>query len=218
MLYFPYYLLAEWVCFITSVLLINNFDKDWNAVRLYLGFVVLIESICYYMVWIAKCTSNQWLYNLSIPVEYGFSFWIFYRFVDLRKSKIIFLFAYLIFGATYLITLINSKGINVFFDKADTTGSVLIICLCMIYYYTLFQQVEYINILKDPTFWFVSGNFIFYTTSISVDAFFEKLVELRVNNSVSLRYIIMNILNIILYGCWIKSFICLNINKKSIAL
>jgi hypothetical protein len=213
MLAFPYYLLAEWLCFIASVLLVNNLDKYFTSIRVYMGFVVLIESICFYLAWIER-VSNQWLYNCFILFEFSFMTWFVCKAINLRYKNWIIVISCLTFFGTYFAELINQKGITRFFSKADTVESVIMIALCMIYYYKLFIQEEYLKLENEPFFWIVTGSFIFYTTDIGVDTFFKKLVEVRISHSIPLRYLIMNILNIILYGCWIKSFLCIRMKRK----
>lgn len=215
MLTFPIYLLAEWLCFIAAILLIRPSDKYWATVRFYLAFVVLHESIDYYLVWIVRIHSNHLPANLCILAEYGYGIWFLSKLIDVKKIGSICLIAYLIFLGSYIMAFaVSENGIFTFFDKADTVGSEIMIVLCMIYYYTLFNKEEYVDLLKEPVFWFISGCFVFYTTSICMDTFFQKLISIRIAHKISLRYMIMNILNIILYGCWIKSFICLKSNRS----
>jgi hypothetical protein len=216
MLTFPYQLIAEFTCLITSVLLLARSDRYWQTLRFYLCFVLIIESIAYYMVYVAKYYTNHWLYNLSMLVEYNYGIWLLSNLINYRNIKSVTVVAYFLFYVSYIVELVKQGGILHFFSYTDTVGSVLMIGLCMAYYYLLFQEEEYVDILKEPLFWLVSGYFIFYTTSISVDTFFQKLVQMQVVHSISLRNIILKILNFIFYGCWIKSFLCIRIKRKSI--
>lgn len=210
MLFFPYYLLAEWLCFFAAVLLLKRDNKFWQALRYYLGFVVFQESIDYYLVWVVHIKSNHWLTNCCILVEYGFSMWIFSKLIKMKGIGKICTIGYILFLLSYLVEY-DQKGFFSFFNKADTVGSEAVIVICMIYYYTLFRKEDetYSDLLNDPLFWFISGSFIYYSTSICLDTFFQKLVEIRIGHKVSLRYITMNVLNMVLYGFWIKSFLCI---------
>lgn len=213
MLSFPYHLLAEWSCFIASILLLRNLDsKFWVVVKLYLFSVVLIESVGRYLI----VRNNQWMYNLYTPVEFTFGIWIISKIIDSRNVKYIFLFSYVIFLGYYIIELVKYKGIDTFFNDSSTIGSVIIIGLCILYYYMLFEQDRYVNLLADPAFWFISGYFIFYTTSVGIETFFKKLEGIMVSPTVSLGSVIMDILNLILYGFWIVAFICLKNKRKSL--
>jgi len=218
------------MCFIASILLIKNSDKKLRAIRFYLGFVVLVESACYYMAWVAKIY-NGWVYDVSMLVEFGFGIWLLSNYINAKWNSTIILIAYLLFCSVYLFEVqkqwdiiklhqlympISSHPkyyIN-FFDKANTMGSIIMICLCMLYYYSLFKQDEYVDLKKDPVFWIISGYFIFYTAGIGINTFFEKLVEVRRDHAISLRYILINGLNVVLYGCWIISFLCLKTKRN----
>jgi hypothetical protein len=217
MLNFHYSLIAEWLCFLSAILLLVHSDKYWQTLRFYLCFVVYNESIGYYMVAVAKYNSNNWLYNLFILVEYGYGIWLLTHLINLKSIKFISWIAYLLFYTSYFVEYVNQgDSIANFFNKADAVGSEVMIVLCMIYYYSLFQEEKYVNLLKEPLFWLVSGCFIFYTTSIGVDTFFKKLVSVTKVHSVSLRYIILKFLNPVLYVCWIRAFLCIRNKRKSI--
>jgi hypothetical protein len=219
MLNIHYPLIAEWLCFILAILLLSHLDKYWHTIRFYLGFVVYTESIGYYMVAVAKCPSNNWLYNLFILIEYSYGIWLLSHLINLKSIKLICGIAYLLFCASYVIEYINhNNSIASFFDAADAMGSEVMIVLCMVYYYTLFKEEEYINLLKEPLFWLISGCFVFYTTSIGIDTFFKNLVDITKIHSISLRYIIMKFLDPILYVCWIRAFVCIKNKKKFIQL
>ena len=217
MLNIHYPLIAEWLCFISAILLLRPLDKYWHTLRFYLGFVVYTESIGYYMIAVTKCPSNNWLYNLSILVEYGYGIWLLSNLINLKYIKFICGIAYLLFYTSYFIEYVNqSFSIEFFFNKADAVGSQVMIVLCMTYYFALFKEEKYVNLLKEPLFWLVSGYFIFYTTSIGVDTFFKKLVDVTKVHSISLRYIILKFLNPILYVCWIGAFLCIRNKRKLI--
>jgi len=215
MLNIHYPLIAEWLCFLVSILLLNNADRYWHTLRFYLGVVVLTESIAYYMVAVAKCPSNQWVYNLSILIEYGYGIWMLANLIQQKHIKYVALLFYLLFYGSYIFVYIGHKySIESFFNISDTIGSELMIVLCMVYYYTLFHDEKYVKLLEEPLFWFITGYFIFYTTSVGADTFFQKLVSTTKIHSVSIRYLILKFLNPVLYACWIRTFICIKNKRK----
>lgn len=216
MLRFPYYLLAEWLCFVVAILLIKKpVPRYWNVIKYYLGIVVATESIAYYLGWMLK-SNNQWIYNLFMVVEFSFDIWFISRLWLFSNFRALIYTAFISFVIVYFIEW-HQVGITTFFEKTCIYGSVVAILFCMVYFYSLFQTEHYVNLLKEPAFWFISGCFIFYATSIGVDTFFSQLVRVKIKHTVSLRYIIMNVLNIILYCFWIKAFICLKIKEKYIS-
>ena len=211
MLKFPFQFIAEWMCFLTSILLLRRSDQYWRTLRYYLCYVIIVESVSYYLAY--KYHNNLIFCNLTLIFEYSYGLWLISNLVNLKNIKLVCLIAYLAFCVSYGLEYKSHRLGLYYFNNADTFGSVIMIGLCLVYYFSLFQDEEYVDILKEPLFWFISGYFIFYTTSISLDTFFQKLVEVRIAHSISLRNIIMKILNFIFYGCWIKSFLCLR-NKR----
>ncbi|CAN5509468.1 hypothetical protein BH09BAC6_BH09BAC6_26540 [soil metagenome] len=218
MLTFQYYLVAEWLCFIASILLLKNATpRFWLVIKYYLFWIVLLESICFYFVKAPNINDNiSSIYNVAMVIEFSFGIWMIYKIVNDKRLKYIFVIGYLIFLTTFSFQAIThdpADTLHIYHDKAYLFGSAVMIILCIIYYYHLFQKEEYINLQRDPAFWFVSAFFIFYTTSGGYNGFFPQLQETQDNNVLLLGYTITNILSSILYGFWIVSFICI---KKTV--
>src|SRR6185437_1807508 len=140
--------------------------------------------------------------------------WFLSRLINQKVVKYLCIIGCVLFYLSYLIEFISQYSIRSFFNTADTIGSEVMIVLCITYYFFLFKDDQYINLLREPSFWFVSGYFIFYTTSIGTDTFFKNLVNTTMIHSVSLRYIIMKFLNPILYGFWIVAMLCIKNKRK----
>ena len=215
MLSFPYYLIAEWMCFIISILLLKNSDFKFGLIiKLYLFSVVLVESFCYFFV-----HDNNGIYNLDSPVEFVFGIWILSKIINSNNLKLTSFFCYIIYFISYLLEWLNQRGFHSFFYLTCTMGSVIMIGLCILYYYMLFHEEKYINLLTDPAFWLVSGYFIFYTTNVGFAAYFHQLVNIQnTDNEYLLGTIIMDVLNLILYGFWIISFVCMRKKRRYIPL
>jgi hypothetical protein len=140
---------------------------------------------------------------------------MFSKVINLASAKRIALIFWLIFFSYYLVEL-YFNGIRIYFNNVSTLGSVVIIFLSLLYYYSIFKIEENINIIKLASFWFVTGVFFYYTVGISTEIFFKQLVALRIKSGISVRYLIMSVLIIILYACWIKAFLCHRQKKMSI--
>ncbi len=209
----PFTLIAEWTCFIASILLIKKSDGlVWRLFSLYLLIVVLVESYGYYLGWILKSVNTQWIYNLFMPIVMLFPVYVFSRIINLKHIRkisfaLLFMFFSFYFGEWFY------QGLSSFFFRSHVLYNLIIIVLCFIYYYSLFQQTEYSNLLQDPKFWFTTGCIIFFGISISVNIFFAEILRGFAKNQFPLRFIIMGVINVILYGCWIKSFLCLRNNQ-----
>ncbi|MEE1946155.1 hypothetical protein VRU48_13615 [Pedobacter sp. KR3-3] len=214
---FPFSLLAEWTCLIASILLLRHvMPKYWKLFIPYLALTVALESYSFFAnrVLLLKI-DTQWMYNLFLLVYLIFHLYIFCKIIELRFIRNIGLGALLILLTSYGWEWAQ-KGFFVFFSTTNILFSGVVIVLCVIYFYSLFQQEDYKNIFKDAAFWFVTGCLIFYAATVGLFAFFSKIAAPNQTNLVILRKIIISILNIIMYGCWIKSFLCLRRAQASL--
>ena len=101
MLAFQYQLIAESLCFLASILLLNYSDKYWQTVRFYLGYIIVIESGSYYLAY--KYHNSLWLNNLSLPIEYIYGVWMLSNLIKLKNIKSMGAIAYFLFFVAYLL-------------------------------------------------------------------------------------------------------------------
>lgn len=211
----PFSVIIEWMCLIASILFIprNLFQKFWKLFIPYLMIVVTVETFSYLVGRVINLDVNKhFIYNTFLLIWIAFHLWIFTKIIPLKNVKMLSLLIGFTIAVSYFIEWFNF-GFNFYLYRTDTLASGCIVLFSVIYYISLFKQDEYHDLLTDAAFWFVTGCLIFYGTTTSINAFFEELVRIRIKGQVSLRYIVINIFNVIMYSCWIKSFLCLK-NKR----
>ncbi len=213
---FPFSLIVEWMCLIASILFLRNtYSKYWRYFIPYLAITVIIESYSFFVNrYLFLNVDTQWLYNVFLLIYTVFHIYIFYKIIDIPYVKNICIICLLLILGFYSWDFYNI-GFMKYFSTTNTIFSGALILLSILYYYSLFKQEEAKDILSEPAFWFVSGCLIFYVTSSVANAFFKEIVEYSKQIKFPLRYVIMNFLNIMMYGCWIKSFICLHKTQAS---
>ena len=209
---FPFTLLSVWVCFIASILIIKKHHlSTWRIFQGYLLIVICVETFSYIGLRSRFITSNQWLYNIFLPVHGLFYFYVFSKIIHLKSVKT----AFVVSCAIFMLSMLSEglfQGFDRYFFRSYIALCVLCVGYCIMYYYSLFQQKEYSDLLKEPAFWFAAGSLAYFGIGASVTVFFTELVNLKIKNQIPLRQIIVGITNIIMYGCWIKSFLCLQNN------
>lgn len=212
LLQFPFTLMSEWMCFIASILIIKKYHPNtWRIFQGYLLIVICVESFNHFGLRFKFITTNQSLYNLFLPVHGVFYFYVFSKIILLKSAKTSFTTA----CAIFIISMVSEgfyQGFDRYFFRSNVVFFILGLGFCIMYYYSLFQQIEYSDLLKEPAFWFAAGSLAYFGIGASVTVFFTELVNLKIRNQIPLRQIIMGIANIIMYGCWIKSFLCLQNN------
>jgi len=207
------------MCLITSILFLRNVrPKFWRTFIPFLALTVAVESYGYYTAFVLpKGINNAWLYNLFLIIYSLFNTWIFSRIIHLKNIKnLAILFLLMVIGCYFWEFQLN-KGLNdLFLYRTNNFFGAGMVIFSIIYYFNLFKQQDYKNILKQPEFWFVAGCFIFYTTSTCVNSFFSELVTTKIIGNFPLRYFIMCLLSFAMYSSWIKSFLCFRKTQSSI--
>lgn len=208
-------LIVIWGCFIASLFMLKNkpWRQPWTLFKYYLFIVVTVETLSSIGLKLHLISTSQWLYNCFMPIYGLFYFYVFSSIIRLKHTKALVLILSLTFLGSILWEGFR-HGFNIFFFRTLIYLSVVQLFLCGLYFYSIFQQDEYSDLLKEPAFWFVTGT-LFYTAIVaSTSIFFSELLKLQVKNQIPLRAILVVLGNIIMYGCWIKSFLCIN-NKQT---
>lgn len=203
----PFGTIAEYVClFCAFRFLWNENDRQWALFKWFMLFTVAVETVGY--INLVQNQSNHWLYNIYLPFEMGFKYFVLYRLCRpyFRVGPWIALFM-AVFACLYAF-----EGIQSHFAKysvqANSVGGLGIFIICCAYFYHFLKKDEYVNIYNHAPFWVITGLFFFYLGGTACNLFFNILAEIYMKQHVPVRYIIFTILNFILYGCWSYSFAC----------
>ena len=135
-------------------------------------------------------------------------FWAFLFCVVSNKQKIPYML--LIFGLFFLLLLyfLFTYDLAQPMYHAFSITNFGLIVLCVIYYYQLFNNIPTLNLLKEPSFWIITGIFFGMSINVPLSAIISYL-DKRI--SVSTFMIFGNIF-IISYGImhlfFIKAIIC----------
>lgn len=205
----PYGIIMEWMCLITSILFIRTANpKFWRLLIPYLLLTVLVESYCYYLIKTrTEMVNTHWIYNIFLFCYLNFHLFILAKLIKLNfiKSTIKIICSILI---SYYFFEWYAKGFGNFFTKTNVLFGTAVIILSISYYYSLFYQHQIQKIFDEPAFWFVTGCLIFYAGSTAVNLNVERLQVISMAKQFPLRFTLISALNVIMYGCWIKSFLC----------
>jgi hypothetical protein len=197
------------LCFLVSLFCLRPGKAGWW--RLFVYFMALtaaVEVTGYVLYVVVKQQDNQWLFNLYLPLEISFFFYVLYRLCRNYFRPFIWLMgAWIIFMIIYLVESIGGA-----FEKysfyANLFASVFIVAMAFIFYYSLMKQESHVELVKFPAFWIISGLFIFYLGNIGCTIFSKQLIAIYKKSGLPLRYIIFLMINFILYAFWSYAFLC----------
>ncbi|MEE9349237.1 MAG: hypothetical protein V3U80_04260 [Flavobacteriaceae bacterium] len=165
----------------------------------FLSYVVLNEILGYLVS--ANGYANWFLYNIFTIVS--FSFYFYWFFAILKEKKMVILLS-ILFSVSIFYALIYEDFFSAIWSIPLTVGTIIILILATIFYRNLLNKTEVVNFKRSQKFWIVSGLLIFYLGFLPIQLFMFTLSI----KGIPIR-IMITILNIILYGCYIKSFLCL---------
>ncbi|RYY56645.1 MAG: hypothetical protein EOO09_05815 [Chitinophagaceae bacterium] len=188
----------------------------WRIFTWYMLFTVLLELAGFLLYFhLFKGSSNEWLYNLRFPVEMAFFAWFFLKtMAAYRIRPQWFITGWALVVAAWMYESYTDRFMG-YSDSANLLASVLIIISCCVFYYQLLRAKEYVDLPSWPPFWIVSGLFIFYFGSTGLNVFSDRLSAIYRTTGIPIRFIIMVVLNFILYTCWSYAFICIKRNRIS---
>jgi hypothetical protein len=215
MTYFTFNTIIELACFLAAlVFLIKDKDPAWKLVIPYLLITFLVETIGLYLR--QKGIPNLPIYNGFLVVECIFNSFFFFHLYKSYQNHLRWLVAWLcLFFILYFTELIYND-FSSFTSITASIMSVVFVLACLYFYYLKLKDETYEPLLASAPFWWISGALFFYFGSTVCNLFFDYLKQYEVGTyHRSVRYLIFNILNIILYSFWIFSFICRYRQKKS---
>ena len=166
----------------------------------FLGFVLVIELLGYGIPQIFQIKS-QFIYNCFTVIS--LLFYLFWFRKILVNKKIINLFVILFLIATCTAIFIEDFWLSLWRIPL-ITGIIMILICAIIFYYELLQSDKIINYRESQTFWIVTGLLIFYIGFLPLLLFQPYLKVSKISYRIPIT-----ILNIIMYGFFIKSFLCL---------
>ncbi len=151
----------EIAAFTTSVIVwrqIASTPLRWFV--FYLFFIVVVELSGRYIKQVLG-GSNGWLYNISVPVEYVFFAFLFYKHFRSTRNIQYVKYYILIFPLFVLINDLFVQDILSFSTNILKVGSFFMIIFCCHYFFEILKVELVINPVQHPFFWIVSGLFIF---------------------------------------------------------
>lgn len=172
-----------------------------------IGLVLSINAICRFYVSIYPRNLLFTIQNSLFLIDLLFWYYFFSRILsdekDSNKIKSLLLITLLISVYLLFFTNVDKRNVHII-----ALASICKTIFCIFFYYKLFKNLSYKNILSEPSFWIVTGlifysclSLPFYGLSSYIKMQFSPLV---LNNIFS----ISNMLIIIMHLFFIKAYLC----------
>lgn len=161
--------------------------------------------------------NNLLLYNFFVIVEFIFYLYvlksvIFSPSVKKKMNWIIFFFIVLT-GTNQVISL----KVENFQSVTYAMGSMLIVIYSIFYFYELFNLPEFVDLLREPSFWIVSGLLFYYTCTYPFTGMINHLASIPKLSYTTIEFL-FTWTNVLLYLIFTIAFLCRIRIPKSISL
>jgi hypothetical protein len=210
---------SEFLCFCVSLFfLYKDTDRIWKGFIVFLLLTCLVELFGLYVrhVWHKP---NFAVYNTFLLVECVVLNIFFYSLIKTNRSLKKLLIAWLLFFVLFYVGELYIRKFSAYVSTSSTLMSVELIVASIYYYYVLIKEEASKPLARYAPFWWVNGTICFYFAGIACNIFFNYLVQDKTSSvTFSARYIIVSILNVILYASWSYSFICRYLQRNSASL
>lgn len=200
---------SEFVCFLAALIFLHK-EKE-TAWRLFIPFLLLTCCTEIAGIYIREfmLKPNHAIYNLYLLFECAFTSYFFFSLYKAYHYKAIWLFTWLgLFTILYLTDLV-SYNYTRFVSATASVMSVVFVLASLYFYYLKLKDEHFEPLTFSAEFWWVSGTLFFYFGSTACNNFTNYLSEYEsIAYFKSIRYIIFNILDAIMYIFWSYAFIC----------
>jgi hypothetical protein len=184
-----------------------------RLLSLYLLLDCMIETFTSYQ---ALHIHNTQLIN-SLSTTFFFCFFTYILRVVIRGRKVRQILLYCILGLPliFLVNIFLVQKSEVFQSITYSLGCLLIVAACIYYFWELFQNKNYINLVREPAFWICSGLLFYSTCSFPVYALLNFMNN--ISHAVVLDIVIIaDLVYILLYLSFTIAFLCRLRPRKSI--
>jgi hypothetical protein len=193
-------------CFLASLTVF--FRKDSPAYLRHLSFFLFLNVAVETAANILAATgSNTWLYNIFVPLSFIFYSYLFSKIIFSPKIKKLIRVFWIFYILLVLINSIFIEKFTVFDSYTYTTGSIVIICLTMVYFFELFRTPRSVNLLREPPFWIATALLFFNASSLPFFSIINYLGEKSTTLANSIYDIIL-VINIFQYSLLTIAYLC----------
>jgi hypothetical protein len=210
---------SEFLCLLVAVFFLHK--EKTAAWKLFIPFLLLTCLVELAGIYIREFVhvSNYAIYNAYVLFECGFTSYFFFYLYKPYRYKLKWLLAWFALFAVIYITELLLNNFSNFVSITASVMSVVFVLASLYFYYLKLKDEHFEPLVFSASFWWVSGTLFFYFGSTVCNNFAKYLSMYEIISfKYSVRYLIYNLLNIIMYIFWSYAFICRYRQRKSFPL
>jgi hypothetical protein len=203
--------------FLASLTIYRRKDREayLRFFPLFLLAVCTQEAISEYRLSIGH-GNNLFYYNPYTIFVCCYYFLTIYWIIRSKKVKKIILFILILYPVIAAINILFIQKVNSFHTVTYSLGGLIIVALCIYYFFELFQKTTNVNLLRQPSFWICCGLLFYYSCSFPLYGFNNLLASSASRAVMKNLMFVFQILDVLLYLSFTIAFLCrLRVRKST---
>ncbi len=177
----------------------------------YLSYATILEIGADFMPWFELTNTSTWWYNIGINIEILFYLYVFYQYIENKKTKKLLLFTGVLYEIYFLVNFLSSsESINTYQTFPFVFGGIILIVFIFLFLLEMFQSDKVLYAGKYLIFW-VSLGLLFYNI-IPLPSFAIRKLIPGLEGSIIMA--VQYTSNIIMYLLFIYGFIWSSMKYK----
>jgi hypothetical protein len=191
-----------------AILLIRQLRR--TALFLFVPFlaVTVIYELGSRAGWFNHNNSNHLAASIFTAFEFCFYFYFLHRNFKYSKDKRKVIFSLVLFLLCFAVNILFIQGSGRFNSYTTIVGSFFLVFGACFYFYRLLKLEANIDFFKLPSFWILTGVFMFYLFQFFFWFYFNYMAYTGNYEYVKLFMVISDISNIVLYTCISIGLLC----------
>ena len=181
---------------------------------LFLLICAALETTSDYLV--NRSSNNLYISNPFTILAFSYYCLTIYWIIHNRLVKRIILGILAVYPAICLVNAFFIQKMTSFHTVTYSIGCLIIVALCIYYFFELFQQTRTVNLLNSPAFWICSGLLFYYTCSFPLYGVANVLYRIVPHAIIKNLWIVFQLLDVLLYLSFTIAFLCrLRVRKST---
>lgn len=206
--------IAEWLALLAAIRYLRKSNDAWRMFIVVLSVIIIAETTGWICSYVLHRNNNGWIFNINLIVYTSFYIWLLSKAVPLLRLKAAMNTGIITFLLFFIINGFYFEGFKAFQTYTYIFGQIIILVSCLCFFYTLLSEDSYRNLLGYEYFWLSNALLLNALGSIVLFAFYRYITDYDNVAHTHIYGTINYVINVILYGSFIISFICRHKNQN----
>lgn len=147
------------------------------------------------------------LYNVYNLFQFNFYLYLLFKSIQNALFKRVSFYLLVGYLAFTVLNFFVFQGMTVYNSITYAFGCLMIVAFGVYYFFELFMYKNYVNLLREPSFWISTGLLFYYSCSFPLISSINFIIN---SSKISLEVLqnVIQFLNVMLYSLFTIAFLC----------